>query len=52
MRNQLKEICRSADFIVKTRLRAAKQSVVDDQAFYRLAINLDVGDVGVKLKSV
>ena len=52
VRNQLKEICRSADFIVKTRLRAAKQSVVDDQAFYRLAINLDVGDVGVKLKSV
>ncbi|KAK4171463.1 ankyrin repeat-containing domain protein [Triangularia setosa] len=52
VRNQLKEIAKSAQFIVNTRLRASKQSIVDDQVFYRLAINLNVGDVAVKLKSV
>ncbi|KAK0736784.1 ankyrin repeat-containing domain protein [Apiosordaria backusii] len=52
VRNQLKEVAKSAQFIVKTRLRVSKQSIVDDQVFYRLAINLNVGDVGVKLKSV
>ncbi|KAK3986797.1 ankyrin repeat-containing domain protein [Cladorrhinum sp. PSN332] len=50
--NQLKEIAKSAQFTVRTRLRLSKQSIVDDNVFHRLALNLNVGEVNVKLKSV
>ncbi|KAH7324188.1 ankyrin repeat-containing domain protein [Stachybotrys elegans] len=51
VRNRLKEIVKSAELIVKARLRASRQSVVDDDSFNRLAQSLSVVDVTSKLRS-
>ncbi|KFA71332.1 hypothetical protein S40288_09108 [Stachybotrys chartarum IBT 40288] len=52
IRHRLKEIVKSAELIVKARLRASRQSVVDDDSFNRLAQSLNVVDVMSKLRSV
>ncbi len=51
-RRQLKDIVQGAHLVVKARLRASRQSVVDDATFARLAESLNVVNFQQKLKSV
>lgn len=51
-RHHLKDIVKRAPLIVKARLRASRQSVVDDATFSRLSDTLNTVNFGLKLKSV
>ena len=52
VRRQLKDIVKSAQLVVKTRLRASQQSVVDDATFQRLSESLNVVDFQRKRRSI
>lgn len=52
VRRQLKDIVKNAQLIVKTRLRASQQSVVDDVTFQRLSESLNVVDFQRKRRSI
>ncbi|KAK3364612.1 ankyrin repeat-containing domain protein [Lasiosphaeria hispida] len=51
-RHHLKDIVKHAQLVVKARLRASKQSVVDDNTFSRLSDSLNVVNFQLKRKAV
>lgn len=52
VRRQLKDIIKNAQLVVRTRLRASLQSVVDDATFQRLSQSLSVVDFQRKRRSI
>lgn len=52
VRRQLKDIVKTAQLVVRTRLRASQQSVVDDNTFRGLSESLNVVDFERKRRSI